>query len=107
MHSQILSSGGYRGPTNWYRSLVGNLNEADEKAAIEAGALDPHIKWPVLAIDSAAGRASLPGFMEGSVGAFAKDARFKTAKTEAHWVQIESQEEVNQWSEEFLTESGE
>jgi hypothetical protein len=38
-HSQIFSSGGYRGPTNWYRALVGNLNESDEKAAIEAGTL--------------------------------------------------------------------
>jgi soluble epoxide hydrolase/lipid-phosphate phosphatase len=109
-HNQIFSLhdffDGYRGPTNWYRALVGNINEADEEAAIQAGALDPQIKCPVLAIDSAPSEASLPGFMEGSLGAFAKDLRFKKAKTKGHWVQIESRDEVNEWLEEFFGEVG-
>jgi pimeloyl-ACP methyl ester carboxylesterase len=109
IHNQIFSlhdqdGGGYRGPTNWYRALVGNINEADEQAAIQAGVLDPQIKCPVLAIDSAPSPASLPGFMEGSLGAFAKDVRFKKAKTEGHWVQVESRDEVNEWLEEFFRE---
>ena len=103
-HNQIFSEGGYRGPTNWYRALVRNLNEDDEKAAIAAGTLDPQIKCPVLAIDSAPGRASTPGFMEGGMGPFAKDFRYKVAKTEGHWVQIESPGEVNQWLDEFFKE---
>lgn len=111
IHNQIFSlhdqdGGGYRGPTNWYRALVGNINEVDEQAAIQAGALDPQIKCPVLAIDSAPSTASLPGFMEGSLGAFAKDVRFKKAKTKGHWVQIESRDEVNEWLEEFFREVG-
>jgi hypothetical protein len=44
--------------------------------------------------------------MEGSVGAFAKDLRFKTAKTAGHWVQIESREDVNEWLEDFFKEVG-
>jgi pimeloyl-ACP methyl ester carboxylesterase len=111
MHNQIFSlhdqnDAGYRGPTNLYRALVGNISEADEQAAIQAGALDPQIKCPVLAIDSAPSAASLPGFMDGSIGAFAKDVRFKTAKTVGHWVQIESRNEVNEWLEEFFREIG-
>ena len=105
-HNRILAEGGYRGPTNWYRVLVGNLNEDDEKAALEAGTLEPHIQCPVLAIDSAPGRASIPGFMEGSVGPFAKDFRYKVTGKEGHWVQIESRDEVNAWLEEFLEEVG-
>jgi pimeloyl-ACP methyl ester carboxylesterase len=103
-HNQILSQGGYRGPTNWYRAFVGNLNEDDEKAAMEAGTLDPQIKCPVLAIESAPGRASIPGFMEENIRPFAKDVRFKAVPTEGHWVQIESRDEVNAWVEEFLKE---
>ena len=103
-HNHIFAEAGYRGPTNWYRALVGNLNLDDEKAAIEAGTLDPHIKCPVLAIDSAPGRGSLPGFMEGSVGAFARDFRYKAVETEGHWVQIESREMVNRWLEELFGE---
>jgi soluble epoxide hydrolase/lipid-phosphate phosphatase len=111
IHNRIFSlhdqdGGGYRGPTNWYRALVGNINGADEEATIQAGALDPQIKCPVLAIDSAPSAASLPGFMEGTLGAFAKDLRFKKAKTKGHWVQIESRDEVNEWLEEFFREVG-
>jgi pimeloyl-ACP methyl ester carboxylesterase len=111
MHNQIFSlhnqdGGGYRGPTNWYRTLIGNINIADEQAAIRAGALGLQIKCPVLAIDSAPSAASLPGFMEGSLRPFAKDVRFKTAKTVGHWVQIESRDDVNGWLEEFFREVG-
>jgi pimeloyl-ACP methyl ester carboxylesterase len=111
IHNQIFSlhgqgDGGYRGPTNWYRALVGNISGADEQAAIQAGAVDPQIKCPVLVIDEAPSAASLPGFMEGVFGAFAKDVRFKTAKTAGHWVQIESRDEVNEWLEEFFKEVG-
>ena len=111
IHNQIFSlhdqdGSDYRGPTNWYRALVGNISEADEQATIQAGALDRQIKCPVLAIDSAPSPASLPGFMEGSPGAFAKDIRYKKAKTEGHWVQIESRDDVNEWLEEFFGEVG-
>lgn len=102
----ILASLTRNGTRHRYRVLVNNLNESDETADLASGEIDPQIKCPVLAIDSAPGRTSLPGFMEGSMQPFATDIRYRTAKTEGHWVQIESRDEVNAWIEEFLREVG-
>lgn len=44
--------------------------------------------------------------MEGQVRAFSQDVRVKTAKTEGHWVQIESRDEVNAWLQDFFVEVG-
>jgi soluble epoxide hydrolase / lipid-phosphate phosphatase len=50
-HGRIFAAdaGGYRRPTNWYRALVRNLNEEDEKEAN----LDPNLECPVLVIEEA------------------------------------------------------
>lgn len=66
--------------------------------------MNPQIKCPVLAIDSAPSPASFPGFMEGSMRPFAPDVRFKTASKEGHWLQIECSDEVNEWLEQFFRE---
>lgn len=88
-------SGGYRGPTNWYRVLVRYLNADDEKG------LDPKIPCPVLLIAEKDSSVSIPGFVEG-MAQFADDFRMKTTSTIGHWVQLEARDEVNPMLEEFF-----
>ena len=98
-HHEIFAAGGYRGPTNWYRVLLGGLGIEEEKS----DALDPSLKVPVLFITETPGPATMPGSAE-QTKQFAADFRVSTVSTKGHWVQLESRDEVNKTLEKFFEE---
>ncbi|KIV86333.1 hypothetical protein PV11_01950 [Exophiala sideris] len=97
--------GGFRGPTNWYRAMTENLSEEGEKADIAAGKLATRIDVPVLAIDSKPDKASLPGFLEGSMTPHAAQLTVKVVQSQGHYPHIVSKEEVNQFLHDLISET--
>ena len=97
MRAKIFSPPCYRGPTNWYRSLISGFDSVDEK-----GGLDPMIPVPTLMIDEALSDVTIPGQAEG-VAQFAKDFTYKQVSTDGHWVQLEAKDEVNSFLGDFLS----
>ena len=90
VHHDIISAGGYRGPTNWYRSLLRGLGIEEETK----DAVDPKLDVPVLFIAESAGPATLPGTSE-SIKQFAANFKSAQVSSQGHWVQLEARDEVN------------
>ncbi|KAJ9605679.1 hypothetical protein H2200_009528 [Cladophialophora chaetospira] len=88
-----FQKGGLRGPTNWYRMLVDNLNEEHERRAIAEGQMLTQIDQPVLGIDSMPDRLTIPGFMEGALKAHATQLVMKTVNCQGHWPHLVAHEE--------------
>ena len=87
---KIFAAGGYRGPTNYYRALLGGLSTEEESK----DDIDPAIKCPVLVITEADGPGTLPYYAE-STKQYAADCRTAKVSTQGHWVQLEARDEVN------------
>ena len=99
-HHEILAAGGYRGPTNWYRVLLGGLGIEEE----EKDAVDPNLKVPVLFVAESPGPASMPSNGD-QTRQFAADFRTTTVSTIGHWVQLEAKDEVNSMLAKFFEEA--
>lgn len=97
--------GGLRGPTNWYRALLDNVNKSEEDESILQGEITIPIKVPVLGIDSQPDHASLPGFMEFSMKPFATQLQVALVQSCGHWPHLVSSREVNQLIQEHIQEA--
>ena len=96
---RIFASGGYRGPTNWYRARFGQKlgiqQEAEDK-------LDPLLHCRTLLVQpNHASIVALPGMAE-MTREYAEHCITKEVSTTGHWVQLEARDEVNRMLEEFL-----
>lgn len=82
---------GNHGPAlNWYRVLVGNLNQKDE---LDAGLL-LKLSLPVLMVTPAPSPGHLPG-TGAQMNEMADDVTVKEVSTLGHWLQLETRDEVN------------
>lgn len=88
-------SGGLRGPTNWYRALVGNINYSQEDKDLSRGQLTTALYVPVLAVDSQPDKFSISNFMEMSVRPHTKRMKMNVVEADGHWPHIVAHEVVN------------
>jgi soluble epoxide hydrolase/lipid-phosphate phosphatase len=96
---RIFASGGYRGPTNWYRvrfgQKLGIQEEIDDK-------VDPLIHCRTLWVEqSHKSMVTLPSLSKRMTD-HAEDCISKQVSTTGHWVQFEATDEINKMLEEFL-----
>lgn len=99
-----FSTGGFQGPTNFYRVMVQNLNEKVEKEDLDAGKLATKIEIPVLLVDAQPDKASVPGMIEGATKPHTSGkVTVKTVDSQGHYPHIVSRDEVNQVLKDFLT----
>ncbi|KAJ5091138.1 hypothetical protein NUU61_006008 [Penicillium alfredii] len=96
IHQKIMQ--GNHGPAlNWYRVLVGNLNQKDE---LDAG-LSLKLSLPVLMVTPAPSPGHLPG-TGAHMNEMADDVTVKEVSTPGHWLQLEARDEANAILKEFF-----
>ncbi|KAJ5781360.1 hypothetical protein N7457_006520 [Penicillium paradoxum] len=89
MTHQRIMRGHYGSALNWFRVLVWNLNEPDEKQATPI-----KIPQPVLMVTSAPSPIQRPG-VEAMMQEIADDLTIGEVRTQGHWLQLEAKDEVN------------
>jgi pimeloyl-ACP methyl ester carboxylesterase len=96
IHQKIME-GHHKSALNWYRMLVSNLNEEDEREACLSGKLS----LPVLILNPAPG-SSLGPNIEEAMRAVAENLTFHEVHTHGHWLQLEARNEVNAALKKFI-----
>ncbi|KAF7585117.1 hypothetical protein BBP40_012378, partial [Aspergillus hancockii] len=94
---QSLLRGNHKSALNWYRALVWNINEEDEKQ----DHIEPVLSMPVLMLSSRPSKLDLPGMEEG-MKQVASRLVVRRVSTAGHWVQLEAKDEVNEILGEFF-----
>ncbi|TVY82821.1 Epoxide hydrolase A [Lachnellula suecica] len=96
---RIFASGGYRGPTNWYRSRFGQSLGVQQEAK-DIPDLRLHCRT-LLIQPNHASIVAIPGMAE-LTRAYAEQCIVKEVSTTGHWVQLEARNEVNEMLEKFI-----
>lgn len=98
LRDRIMALGGYRGPTNWYKVLIGQGLGLEEKS----NNLDPRIPCPALYVEPAPSSMVHMDQFSKKTANFADRCVNKQVTTEGHWIQLEAKNEVNQILEDFV-----
>ncbi|KAL6234786.1 hypothetical protein BDW75DRAFT_211477 [Aspergillus navahoensis] len=98
---QTIMRNSHTSALQWYRALLGNINEQDELQAN----LDPVLSMPVLMICPQPSKLELPG-VEEQMKRATKDFTFRRVSTTGHWVQLEAPDEINSILREFFERVG-
>ncbi|KAL4996754.1 Alpha/Beta hydrolase protein [Aspergillus recurvatus] len=94
---QAIMRNGHTSALQWYRALIGNINEQDELQA----ELDPALSMPVLMVRPQPSKLELPG-VEEQMKQVTRDFTFRRVSTMGHWVQLEAPDEINSTLKEFF-----
>ena len=102
LREAIFPRAGSRGPTNWYRVLLGNIGMEEVIEALKAGKLRVGLALPVLTIESQPGGMSLPGAMAKALEPYARDLTNVVVSSRGHWPHVIVPGEVNAAIEKLL-----
>lgn len=100
---EVFGQSGFYALLNWYRTMVENSSESEEKADLDAGRLTTEISVPVLCLTASPDKTVIPGSMEGGVKNFSSgEVTVKVVSSQGHYPHLTSRDEANQALSDFL-----
>lgn len=103
-HIQVLKSGGFTGPLNWYKQSIAGVTHHSE-AKLNSGYASKVFSTPTLFVGSEKDNICLPALQLVRMKDFFEDLTVKSLDS-SHWIMLEKPTEVWEIVQAFIEEKG-